>query len=127
MERPNGSSVGLFEDVLHAEILLPQQFNSLWSRSSAMTPVQRLAMAMLFRAILDLAKFRFSRRLREQKIYADAYIWVTAKREDEEGLSFVRVCEAFDIDPDAARKELLELGAPAAADRMRAFEWDEAA
>lgn len=127
MERPNGSSVGLFEDVLHAEVLLPQQFTGLWSKSSALTPVERLCMAMLFRAILDLAKFRFARRLREQKIYADAYVWVTARREDEEGLSFVRICESFGIDPGAARKEMLELGAPTSGDRVRNFEWEEAA
>ena len=127
MERPNGSSVGLFEDVLHADILLPQQFTGLWSKSSVLTPVERLTMAMLFRAILDLAKYRFSRRLREQKIYADAYVWVTARREDVEGLSFVRICESFRIDPDAARKEMLELGAASATDRLRSFEWEDAA
>lgn len=127
MERPNPSSVGLFEDVLQAEVMLPQQFTGLWSKSSALTPVERLAMAMLYRAILDLAKYRFSRRLREQKIYIDAYVWVTAKREDEEGLSFVRICESFGIDPDAARKEMIELGAPSASDRLRTIEWEQAA
>lgn len=115
-------------DVTQPEVLLPQQFNHLWHRGVAATPVQRLALAMLLRAILDLSKFRFARRLRHQKLYADAYIWVTARREDEKGLSFVRICESFGIEPDAARRELLALGEPSAArEPIGRLEWEEAA
>lgn len=122
-----GTSLGLYEDMTQPEILLPQQFREMWHTSAAATPVQRLALAVLMRAILDLSKYRFARRLRHQKLYADAYAWVFARREDPEGLSFTRVCEAFGIDPDAARRELAELGAPERGDRLKTIEWEEAA
>lgn len=113
-------------DTTQPEVLLPQQFNQLWHRGAATTPVQRLALAMLLRAILDLSKYRFARRLRHQKVYADAYVWVTATREDEKGLSFIRICDSFNIDPDAARVELLALGT-APTPRAKLDAWEEAA
>lgn len=122
-----GSSMGLYEDLTQPEILLPQQFRHLWHASAAATPVQRLALAVLMRAILDLSKYRFAKRLRYQKLYADAWVWVFARREDPEGLSFTRVCESFGIDPDAARRELAELGSREREDRLRTIEWEEAA
>ena len=122
-----GSSMGLYEDLTQPEILLPQQFRHLWHASAAATPVQRLALAVLMRAILDLSKYRFAKRLRYQKLYADAWVWVFARREDPEGLSFTQVCESFGIDPDAARRELAELGSREREDRLRTIEWEEAA
>jgi hypothetical protein len=123
----SGSFVGLYEDLTQPEILLPQQFRQMWHASAAATPVQRLAMAMLMRTILDLSKYRFAKRLRYQKLYADAWTWVFTRREDPEGLSFTRICESFGIDPDAARRELAELGMPDQEDRLRTVEWEEAA
>lgn len=123
---PTNDSLSPVSDGTQPDVLLPQQFSQLWHRGAAATPVQRLALAVLLRAIVDLGKFRFARRLRHQKLYADAYVWITARREDEKGLSFVRICESFGIDPDAARAELLTVGAPSDAP-ARIIEWEEAA
>ena len=117
----------LYEDATQPDILLPQQFRHLWHERTAATPVQRLALAVLLRAILDLSKYRFARRLRYQKLYADAYTWVFTRREDEAGLSFTQICESFSIDPGAARIELEQLGAAEDEDRSRRYEWEEAA
>lgn len=121
------SPTSYYDDFTQPELLLPQQFRHLWHTSAAATPVQRLALAVLTRAILDLSKYRYARRLRHQKLYADAWAWVFARREDPEGLSFTQVCESFGIDPDAARRELDEFGTPEHRNRFRTVEWEEAA
>ena len=119
--------VGMYDDLTQPEVLLPQQFRHLWHTSAAATPVQRLALAVLMRAILDLSKYRYARRLRHQKLYADAYAWVFARREDPEGLSFTQICAAFNIEPDAARRELEQFGEIDRGDRLKTVEWEEAA
>jgi len=121
------SPVGLHEDVLQPESLLPEQFRHLWHQSAAASPTQRLALAVLLRAILDLSQYRFARRLRHQKLYADAYAWVFGRRVDESGLSFTLICDAFNIDANAARRELVKAGEPTAPERIKAVAWDEAA
>jgi len=127
MEANFADRQGLSVDVTQPDVLMPQQFHQLWHRGASTTPVERLALAVLLRAIIDLAKFRFAPRLRHQKLYADAYAWVVARREDEKGLSFVRLCEVFNIDPDAARVELLALGEPTEDMDAKRFVWEEAA
>ena len=103
---------GVPEDALgEEEIILPEQFAQGWKR--ALTPVRRLAYAVLWAAAFDLHKYQFARRRRQQRLYMETYEWVTSDDREWE-FYFVRLCEEFDVDTAAARAALLNLSEPVA-------------
>jgi hypothetical protein len=92
------------------DVVAPEQFVRLWHTSRVIPPAQRLALAVLWQAVLDLRKFRFAKRQREQRLYMDAYTWVN--EDDGSAYSFRRLCEVFNVEPDEARRVLLSLATP---------------
>ena len=102
---------GVSDDVLTPETALPSQFADIWYRSRAISPERSLALAVLWEAVFDLQKFRFAVRRRQQRLYWEAYQWVTS---NERGwpYSFVNLCELLGLVPEAVRRQLLGAMAP---------------
>jgi len=118
---------GLFlEDSLTPEVALPAQFHDLWHRSRAIAPEKALAIAVLTQAVLDLYKYRFAKRRRQQRLYMEAYRWV-ASDDREWPYSFVNLCDALDLSPESLREQLLGPDAPALGLEAGVLEAEEAA
>jgi hypothetical protein len=94
--------------------MLPEQFAGVWSESGSRQPEQRLALAILERAIADLRTHRFARRRKRQRLYMDAYDWVAAD-DPAWTYSFVNVCRACGIEPTSMRSALIYMPHHAAA------------
>jgi hypothetical protein len=125
---PKMSSVIVPEDVLAPEPALPAQFHEIWHRTRFITSERALALSVMWQAIIDLRKFRFARRRRQQRLYMEAYLWV-ASNERSWPYSFVNLCEVLNLTPEATREQLLGEMAPqtGAAERDLSSEVEEAA
>ena len=98
---------GVQEGLLANEPALPVQFHDIWHHTCAITPERELALAVLWQAVIDLAKYRFARRRQEQRLYIDAYEWVFSDDETWP-YSFVDLCEAFRLTPETVRSRVLD-------------------
>ena len=97
---------GVSDDVLIPEAALPSQFDDIWHKTRAITPERALALAVLWEAVLDLAKYRFATRRRQQRLYWDAYEWVTSDNRAWP-FSFVNLCDTIGLTVEPVRKQLL--------------------
>jgi hypothetical protein len=122
------SSVIVPEDVLAPEPALPAQFHEIWHRTRFITSERALALSVVWQAIIDLRKYRFAARRRQQRLYMEAYLWV-ASEERSWPYSFVNLCEALNLDPELTRDRLLGEVAPSNGpiERDLAAEVEEAA
>lgn len=97
---------GVSDDILVPEAALPAQFHDIWHKSRAVTPERALALAVLWEAVLDLDKYRFAQRRRQQRLYWEAYEWVTS---DDRSwpYSFANLCDTVGLTVEPVRKQLL--------------------
>ena len=94
------------EDFLTPEAALPAQFYDIWYRTRAISPERSLILSVLWQAVIDLRKYRFANRRQQQRLYMEAYEWVSS----DDLLwpySFVNVCELLNLNPDPLRAALL--------------------
>jgi hypothetical protein len=103
---PNMTSAVVPEEVLALEPALPSQFHDIWSRSRYVSPERALVLAVLEQALGDLEKYRYATRRRQQRLYMEAYKWVTSD-DREWPYSFVNLCEALSMSPESVREQLL--------------------
>jgi hypothetical protein len=97
---------GVSDDILVPEAALPAQFHDIWHKSRAISPERALALAVLWEAVLDLDKYRFAIRRRQQRLYWEAYEWITS--EDRSWpFSFENLCDMIGLTVDPVRKQLL--------------------
>jgi hypothetical protein len=108
---PKMSSVIVPEDVLAPEPALPAQFHEIWHRTRFITSERALALSVIWQAIIDLRKFRFAPRRRQQRLYMEAYRWV-ASDDRSWPYSFVNLCEVLNLVPEPTRESLLGEAAP---------------
>lgn len=101
-----GMWVGISDDVLAPEVLLPGQFQDVWHHSGAVAPERMLAMAVLSEALHDLTRYRFAKRRRMQRLYWEAYEWVTAADRNWP-FSFVNLCDSLGLTVEAVRAQVL--------------------
>lgn len=97
---------GVSDDILVPEAALPAQFADIWHKSRAISPERALALAVLWEAVIDLGKYRFATRRRQQRLYWEAYQWVTS----DDGawpFSFVNLCDTIGLSVQPVRKQLL--------------------
>jgi hypothetical protein len=97
---------GVSDDILVPEAALPAQFHDIWHKTRAVTPERALALAVLWEAVLDLDKYRFAQRRRQQRLYWEAYEWVTS---DDRSwpYSFANLCDTVGLTVEPVRKQLL--------------------
>ncbi len=70
-----------------------------------------MALAVLTEAVVDLQKYRFATRRRQQRMYWEAYQWVVSG-DRLWPFSFINLCEINGMDPVASREHLLGEMAP---------------
>ncbi len=108
--------------------LLPSQFFTALQRRSARTPEQRLMFAILFDAVSVYCREREPATSKERRILRETSRWITSN-DRTWVFSFLRVCEALDLDASYIRRGLRELRAnrsgAAKAVRAAAVELDE--
>lgn len=97
---------GVSDDILIPEAALPTQFDEIWHKTRAIAPERALALAVMWEAVLDLDKYRFAQRRRQQRLYWEAYQWITA---DDRSwpFSFVNLCDSIGLTVEPVRKRLL--------------------
>jgi len=107
------------DDAIRSDAPLPVQFEEIWHRSRAISPEKALALAVLEQAVMDLRKFRFASRRRQQRLYMEAYRWAAS---DERGwpYSFASLCDLLGFDVTAMRARLFDLADPEAAEPAEA-------
>ena len=105
---------GVSDDILVPEAALPAQFAEIWHKTRAVTPERALALAVMWEAVLDLGKYRFAPRRRQQRLYWEAYQWVTS---DDRSwpFSFANLCDFLNLTIEPVRKQLLGEMLPAVA------------
>jgi hypothetical protein len=97
----------LSEDVLTPELVLPVQFEEIWSRRKAMAPEQELMLAVLGEAAADIRRYRFAPRRDGQRLYWEAYNWM-ASEDTTWPFSFVNLCAILGLSAEALREELFD-------------------
>jgi hypothetical protein len=108
---PKMSPIIVPEELLASEPALPSQFNDTWHRTRYIAPERALALAVLWQVVIDLKKYRFAGRRRQQRFYMEAYRWV-ASQSREWPYSFENLCDVLGLSPDSVRAELLGDAAP---------------
>jgi hypothetical protein len=106
---PSMTASPVADDRLLSDAVLPVQFEEIWHRSHAVSPERSLALAVLWQAFDDLSKHRFATRRRQQRFYIETYRWVASESRDWP-FSFVNLCDTLNLDPEAVRDRLLDLG-----------------
>jgi len=106
------SVLGSFEAPgLEPETVLPEQF---FRRSGGSSPEQRLMLAVLEEALVDLRRSADRRTLRMRRLADEVEGWFAA---DDDGwpCSFLRICDALGLDAAAVRTRLVRwrAGVPA--------------
>lgn len=101
------TSYGMSEGTLIPMAIRPVQFQDLWSRPATASPERSLALAVVQEALGDLARYRFARRRRQQRLYGQAYAWV-ASDDRSWPYSFVNLCEGAGLSVDAIRRRALD-------------------
>jgi hypothetical protein len=104
---------GVSDDILIPEAALPTQFDEIWHKTRAITPERALTLAVMWEAVLDLDRYRFAQRRRQQRLYWEAYEWITSDNRDWP-FSFVNLCDAIGLAAGPVRKRLLGDMLPAA-------------
>src|SRR5467141_3909443 len=99
---------GLAVSLLEPEILLPSQFELIFSGREHPSPVQRLMAAVLESAVYDLQRYRHARRIREKRFFREAYEWFVSQ-DDTEPFSFIAICQTLGLDPEYFRAGVLAL------------------
>ena len=97
---------GVSDDILIPEAALPAQFDDIWHKTRAISPERALALAVLWESILDLDKYRFATRRRQQRLYWEAYDWITS---DDRSwpFSFANLCDQLGLSVEPVRARLL--------------------
>ncbi len=101
---------GFPEEHLPPCILHPVQYRDLWSGTGT-SPERELAAAVLDRAATDLRLYRHALKKRHQRLYVEAYQWV-ASDDMSWAFSFLSVCHALGVSPEAMRDRLFDVSAP---------------
>src|SRR6185369_9115912 len=108
---PKMSPVIIPEELIASEPALPVQFHEIWHKTRYVSAERSLLLSVVWQVILDLQKYRFATRRRQQRLYMDAYRWVISD-DRHWPYAFRNVAELLNVDAERLRAELL--GAQAA-------------
>jgi hypothetical protein len=118
---PKMSPVVISDELIASEPALPVQFHDVWHRTRYVSPERALLLAVVWQAVIDLQKYRFATRRRQQRLYMEAYRWA-ASDDRRWPYAFRNLAELLDVAPNRLRAQLLGDVAPppAVADRAPA-------
>jgi hypothetical protein len=111
---PKMSPVVIPEELIASEPALPVQFHEIWHKTRYVSPERSLVLSVVWQAVIDLQKYRFATRRRQQRLYMEAYKWV-ASDDRKWPYSFRNVAEMLDVAPERLRAQLLGDAGPATA------------
>jgi len=117
---------GVSDEGLVPDAALPSQFADIWHRTRAISPERALALAVLQEAVVDLEKYRFAKRRRQQRMFWEAYEWIVSN-DRRWPFSYINLCELIGMDADSARKRLLGEMAPPRREEFPTYQMVEAA
>ncbi len=109
---PKMSPVVIPEELIASEPALPVQFHDIWHKTRYVSPERALVLAVAWQAVIDLQKYRFASRRRQQRLYMEAYRWV-ASDDRKWPYAFCNVAEILDVAPERLRAQLLGEVGPA--------------
>ena len=109
---PKMSPVIIPEELVASEPALPVQFQDIWHRTRYTSPERSLVLSLVWQVVIDLQKYRFAKRRRQQRLYMEAYRWVTSD-DRQWPYSFANVAEMLNVDPARLRHQLIgDIGQP---------------
>ncbi|MEW6271975.1 MAG: hypothetical protein AB1689_22055 [Thermodesulfobacteriota bacterium] len=106
MHVPTDSSFITLDDGTVPLAIDPVQFEVLWHGFGELTPERQLLLAILERTAADLRNFRYARQHANQRLYMDAYLWVSSE-DRSHPFAFENVCEFLKLSPEHLRANLL--------------------
>ena len=92
--------------LFEGDIIAPQQFRDIFSRTRSLAPEQELMLAVLCDAIECIFKYCDEPVPIRAKLYQDAQEWLFAQ-DDREPFSFLNVCDGLNLDPGYVRRGVL--------------------
>jgi|SRR5215470_7840527 len=103
---PKMSPVVIPEELIASEPALPVQFHEIWHKTRYVSPERALVLSVVWQAVIDLQKYRFASRRRQQRLYMEAYRWV-ASDDRKWPYAFRNIAEMLDVAPERLRAQLL--------------------
>lgn len=103
---PKMSPVAIPEELIASEPALPVQFHEIWHKTRYTAPERSLVLAVVWQVVIDLQKYRFARRRRQQRLYMEAYEWV-ASDDRQWPYAFRNVAEMLNVDAKRLRAQLI--------------------
>ena len=89
--------------LFEGDVLAPDQFLEVFSRSGTMAPEKELMLAILTDAIECILKYCDEPIPLREKLFRDAHDWLF-EQDQNEPFSFLNVCEALNFDPSYLRR-----------------------
>ena len=103
---PKMSPVVIPEELIASEPALPVQFHDIWHKTRYTAPERSLVLSVVWQAVIDLQKYRFAARRRQQRLYMEAYRWV-ASDDRQWPYAFCNIAEMLNVDSDRLREQLI--------------------
>ncbi|MGD9764268.1 MAG: hypothetical protein AB7V27_11180 [Candidatus Binatia bacterium] len=103
---PKMSPVIIPEELIASEPALPVQFQDIWHRTRYVSPERSLVLSVVWQAVIDLQKYRFAKRRRQQRLFMEAYNWV-ASTDRKWPYAFENIAEMLNVDSERLREQLI--------------------
>ena len=108
---PKMSPAIIPDELIVSQPALPAQFYDIWHKTRYVSPERALVLAMVWQALVDLQKYRFAKRRRQQRLYMEAHCWV-ASDDRQWPYAFCNVADILNVAPERLRAQLLGDGLP---------------
>ncbi|MGH9420382.1 MAG: hypothetical protein ACRD3J_10435 [Thermoanaerobaculia bacterium] len=105
------SPVIIPEELIASEPALPVQFHDIWHRTRYVAPERSLVLSVVWQVLVDLQKYQFAQRRRQQRLYLEAYRWVESL-DRQWPYAFENVAEMLNVAPERLRKQLIGANEP---------------
>jgi hypothetical protein len=89
--------------LFEGDVIAPDQYLEIFSRSNSLEPEQELMLAILADAIECIFKYCAEPVPMRAKLFHEAQEWIFAQ-DDREPFSFLNVCEILNFDPSYLRR-----------------------
>lgn len=103
---PKMSPVIIREELIASEPALPVQFHDIWHRTRYTSPERSLVLSVVWQAVIDLQKYGFAKRRRQQRLFMEAYRWV-ASTDRSWPYAFENIAEMLNVAPERLRRQLI--------------------
>ncbi len=92
--------------LFESDVIAPEQFLEVFSRSRSLEPEQELMLAILADAIECVLKYLNEPIPARAKLFGEAHDWLF-DQDEREPFSFINVCEILAIDPSYLRRGIM--------------------